>query len=82
MMENMEIAKRKKSEWELRLIERQQKLKNLADRRIASLKLADSTKEKQHNDLLRTIYLHDDKYVSSLQCAVMRQTACSVFQGD
>lgn len=64
MMENMEIAKRRKSVLDDRLFERQQRLKNLADRRIASLRLSDATKKKQHNDLLTTIYLHDDKYVS------------------
>lgn len=63
-MENLEIAKKRKTQLDQKVFERQQKLKQLADSRISSLRNVDAVKKKQHNDLLTTILLHDDRYVS------------------
>ena len=66
MIDNMEMAKKKKDLLHRELLERQRKLKEVADRRVEALRLSDATKKKQHNDLLTAILLHDDQDVSAL----------------
>ena len=67
MIENMDLAKKKKTLLDHQLLERQKALKEVADRRIAALNMSDPAKEKQHNNLLTAVFLHDDKHVSLKQ---------------
>ena len=79
MIDNMEMAKKKKDLLHRELLERQRKLKEVADRRVEALRLSDATKKKQHNDLLTAILLHDDQDVSaSIYCESCVQVLNSI----
>ncbi|XP_067928040.1 VPS9 domain-containing protein 1-like [Watersipora subatra] len=74
MIENMEFARKKKTLLDCQLLERQQRLKEVADRRIGAMGIADPAKQKRHNDLLTAILLHDDshKEITSLKRGLLK----------